>query len=83
MVTFTAVPVYDAAILAEVPFDDRTQPAPNAAINVPMRGWLTAWFATASSKYRRGAGDVSATYDLTAMAPVVSPLAVPTGAFPR
>lgn len=87
MITFNAVPAYAAAIpamnLAEISIDDRTEPAPDAAINAPMRGWLTPPFATMASKYQQGAGGVGAAYDVAAMAPVVSPQAVPTGAFPK
>ncbi len=41
-ITFNAAPAYDTAvsamILAEVSIDDRTEPAPDAAINAPVRG---------------------------------------------
>ena len=49
MITFNAVPAYDTAVSAmspaEVSIDDRTEPAPDAAINAPVRGWSRPPFA--------------------------------------
>lgn len=82
-----AVLAYDTAvstmILAEVSIADHTEPAPDAAINAPVRGGSTPPFASMASKYWPRAGGAGAAYGVTPMVLVVCPQAAPTGASPR